>query len=84
MGILARLDEFFGRFDRPWLAALGTAGLVWFSVGLLLALVAAGIHPLFDMAILVVHGLGIATLVVAGLIYALFFWNEYFHTKFGG
>lgn len=83
MEIFARLDAFFGRFDRPWLAALGGAGVVWFVVSLVLVLVAAGIHPLFDLAILVLHGLGLATIVVAGLIYALFFWRDYFHTKFG-
>lgn len=74
----------FARFDRPWLAALGAAGGVWFVASLVLGLVASGLHPTLDLLVFVLHGLGVAALVGAGVVYGLLFWKDYFDTKFAG
>lgn len=75
----------FGRYDRPWLAALGAAGAVWFVAGLALGLVVARLfaHPLLDLLALVLHGLGLAALVGFGGVYALLFWKGFFDRRFG-
>jgi len=84
MTVLGRLDAFFGRFRRPWLAALGAAGGVWLLGSVLLALVAAGRYPLLDRLIVALHLLGLAAVIAAGLVQAVFFWRGYFDRKFGG
>jgi hypothetical protein len=84
MTALGRLNAFFGRFRRPWLAALGAAGAVWLVGSVLLALLAAGRHPTLDLLIVALHLLGLAAVVAAGVVQAVFFWRGYFDRKFGG
>ncbi|MFB6160298.1 MAG: hypothetical protein ABEJ61_03875 [Haloferacaceae archaeon] len=72
----------FARFDRPWLVALAAAGAVWFLASLVLAPLVLGVDPTLDRFVLVLHGLGLAALVGAGLVYSVLFWKKFFDRKF--
>lgn len=73
----------FHRFERPWLAALAAAGVVWFAASLPLGFV-ADIHPMVGVLAAALHFLGVATLLVSGVVYALLFWRGYLDEKFFG
>jgi hypothetical protein len=76
------LARFFARFERPWLAGLGAAGAVWFLASLVLAPFVLGVDPTLDRFVLVLHVLGLAAMVGAGLVYTLLFWRDFFDRKF--
>ena len=72
----------FTRFERPWLAGLGAAGVVGFLASLVLAPFILGIDPTLDLFVLVLHGLGLAAMVGAGVVYSVLFWRDFFDRKF--
>jgi len=75
--LLARLDGFFARFSRPWLAALAAAGAVWFVGGFPVAYLGVSVHPAFNLLGAFLHFLGLGTLLATGVVYSLLWWRGY-------
>ncbi|MFB6298864.1 MAG: hypothetical protein ABEH65_01230 [Halobacteriales archaeon] len=79
--LLTRLDAFFTRFTRPWLAAVAAAGGVWlvlsFPIGFL-----GSFHPLLNYLGIFLHFLGLGTLLASGVIFAVLWWKQYINKKF--
>jgi hypothetical protein len=85
MNPLVRFDRAFERFDRPWLVGLGAAGVAWFLSSLVLAAAVSGLglsNPTLALVLLVLHGLGLAAMIGAGLVYSVLFWKGFFDRKF--
>ena len=82
--VLVRLDGLFGRFSRPWLAALAAAGAVWFLVGFPVAYLGTPVHPVFNLLGALLHFLGLATLLASGVVYSVLWWREYLNDRFFG
>lgn len=78
---LTRLDAFFTRFSRPWLAGIAAAGAVWlvlsFPIGFL-----GSVHPLFNLFGIFLHFLGLGTLLASGVIFTVLWWHRYLNEKF--
>lgn len=73
------------RFEHPWLVALGAAGAVWFLASLVIAALVSvtgfGGRTL-AVFVFVLHGLGLAAMVGAGVVYGLLFWRGFINEKF--
>lgn len=82
MARLGAVTRFFERFAHPWLAALAAAGAVWLLLSFPVGYLGPRVHPLFTTFSLILHVLGVATVLLSGIVFGILWWTTYLNGKF--